>query len=34
MNWLLDLGIDAIMSDESELLKSVFEQRGLWQTAT
>lgn len=32
MERLLDLGIDAIMSDESDLLKSVFMERGYWPT--
>ncbi len=30
MNWLLDIGVDGIMSDEAELLKDVFMQRDLW----
>ncbi|MDP6811961.1 MAG: glycerophosphodiester phosphodiesterase [Alphaproteobacteria bacterium] len=30
MEWLLDLGVDGIMTDRTALLKSVFEARGLW----
>lgn len=30
MGWLLDMGIDGIMSDETALLKTVFVERGLW----
>jgi glycerophosphoryl diester phosphodiesterase len=30
MDRLLDIGVDGVMTDETELLKSVFERRGLW----
>lgn len=30
MERLLDLGVDGIMTDRTELMKSVFERRGLW----
>lgn len=30
MEWLLDLGVDAILSDRPTLLKEVFMERGLW----
>lgn len=30
MEWLLDLGVDAILSDRPRLLKEVFMERGLW----
>ncbi|MCY4099654.1 MAG: glycerophosphodiester phosphodiesterase [Rhodobacteraceae bacterium] len=30
MGKLLDLGIDAIMSDEAELMKKFFQKRGIW----
>jgi glycerophosphoryl diester phosphodiesterase len=30
MAWLLDLGVDGIMTDRPRLLKEVFESRGLW----
>jgi glycerophosphoryl diester phosphodiesterase len=30
MAFLLDLGVDGIMTDRPRLLKSVFEARGLW----
>ena len=30
MEWLLDLGVDAILSDRPTLLKQVFTERGLW----
>jgi glycerophosphoryl diester phosphodiesterase len=30
MEFLLDLGVDGIMTDRPRLLKSVFEARGLW----
>lgn len=30
MEWLLDLGVDAILSDRPTLLKEVFVERGLW----
>ena len=33
MNRLLDLGVDGIMSDRIEVLKSVLEGRGAWVTA-
>ena len=32
MQRLLDLGVDGIMTDEVELLKQVFTERGLWPT--
>jgi glycerophosphoryl diester phosphodiesterase len=31
MEWLLDLGVDAILSDRPTLLKEVFAERGLWK---
>jgi len=31
MEWLLDLGVDAILSDRPTLLKEVFTERGLWK---
>ncbi|HUR24034.1 MAG TPA: glycerophosphodiester phosphodiesterase [Acidimicrobiales bacterium] len=31
MEWLLDLGVDAILSDRPTLLKQVFTERGLWR---
>ena len=31
MNRLLDLGVDGIMTDRPEVLRSVFESRGLWR---
>lgn len=31
MEWLLDLGVDAILSDRPTLLKQVFVERGLWK---
>lgn len=31
MEWLLDLGVDAILSDRPTLLKEVFMERGLWR---
>ena len=31
MEWLLDLGVDAILSDRPTLLKQVFTERGLWK---
>lgn len=31
MEWLLDLGVDAILSDRPTLLKQVFTERSLWQ---
>lgn len=31
MEWLLDLGVDAILSDTPTLLKQVFAERGLWR---
>jgi glycerophosphoryl diester phosphodiesterase len=31
MEWLLDLGVDAILSDTPTLLKQVFTERGLWR---
>jgi glycerophosphoryl diester phosphodiesterase len=31
MERLLDLGVDAILSDRPTLLKQVFVERGLWQ---
>lgn len=31
MEWLLDLGVDAILSDRPTLLKDVFMERGLWR---
>ena len=31
MHRLLDLGVDGIMTDKPELLKNVFEERGVWQ---
>ena len=31
MGKLLDLGIDAIMTDEAEMMKKVFQQRGIWR---
>lgn len=31
MEWLLDLGVDAILSDRPTLLKQVFAERGLWK---
>lgn len=31
MEWLLDLGVDAILSDRPTLLKEVFTQRGVWK---
>ena len=31
MEWLLDLGVDAILSDRPTLLKDVFTERGLWK---
>lgn len=30
MNWLLDLGVDGIMTDRPALLKQVLTERGLW----
>ncbi len=30
MNWLLDLGVDGIMTDRPALLKQVLSERGLW----
>ncbi len=30
MTWLLDQGVDGIMTDETALLKEVFMERGLW----
>ncbi|MFV1989632.1 MAG: glycerophosphodiester phosphodiesterase family protein [Acidimicrobiales bacterium] len=30
MNYLLDLGVDGIMSDEIQVLKQVFQKRGIW----
>jgi hypothetical protein len=30
MRYLLDLGVDGIMSDEIQVLKAVFEDRDLW----
>ena len=30
MNRLLDLGVDGLMTDETELLRDVFDERGLW----
>jgi len=30
MNWLLDIGVDGIMTDKPALLKQVLQQRGLW----
>jgi glycerophosphoryl diester phosphodiesterase len=32
MNRLLDLGVDGLMTDRTELLKEVFESRGLWSS--
>ena len=31
MEWLLDLGVDAILSDRPTLLKEVFTEQGLWK---
>jgi glycerophosphoryl diester phosphodiesterase len=31
MEWLLDIGVDAILSDRPTLLKQVFTERGLWK---
>jgi len=31
MEWLLDIGVDAILSDRPTLLKQVFLERGLWK---
>ena len=31
MHRLLDLGVDGIMTDRPELLRSVFQARGLWR---
>ncbi|HEX2048508.1 MAG TPA: glycerophosphodiester phosphodiesterase family protein [Acidimicrobiales bacterium] len=31
MEWLLDLGVDAVLSDRPTLLKQVFTERGLWK---
>lgn len=31
MHRLLDLGVDGIMTDRPQVLKQVFEERGLWQ---
>ena len=31
MGKLLDLGIDAIMTDEAEMMKKFFQQRGIWR---
>lgn len=31
MEWLLDIGVDAILSDRPTLLKQVFTERGLWR---
>ena len=31
MGKLLDLDIDAIMSDEAELMKKFFQKRGIWR---
>jgi glycerophosphoryl diester phosphodiesterase len=28
---LLDLGVDGIMTDKPEVLRTVFQERGLWQ---
>jgi glycerophosphoryl diester phosphodiesterase len=33
MERLLDLGVDGIMTDEVELLREVFTERGLWPPA-
>jgi glycerophosphoryl diester phosphodiesterase len=33
MEWLLDLGVDAILSDRPTLLKEVFMERGLWRSS-
>jgi glycerophosphoryl diester phosphodiesterase len=30
MEWLLDLGVDGIMTDRPKILKEVFQARGLW----
>jgi glycerophosphoryl diester phosphodiesterase len=32
MHRLLDLGVDGIMTDDLELLRSVYEERGVWKT--
>ena len=32
MERLLDLGVDGIMTDETELLRDVMNSRGWWQT--
>jgi glycerophosphoryl diester phosphodiesterase len=31
MHRLLDMGVDGIMTDRPQVLKQVFEERGLWQ---
>jgi len=31
MEWLIEIGIDAIMTDDPELLKSLLRDRGTWQ---
>jgi glycerophosphoryl diester phosphodiesterase len=34
MTWLIDIGVDGVMTDRPALLKQVFTERGVWETPT